>query len=202
MMDDDIRLHGVAKFVAKANQINDYLTDNEISPKPVAGLCGIPYEYFEQLVDSAQHWNAETRLTIASMIIGEPLKVQGAEDCIFSLPSNDDASALWKSGFLTIEIIGARLVDMNRPGRHALERMAESGASVDYGFMILYNFLHELKRQGIFDNLNYIIRADEMNPVLVGKLRDAERALLTKIFNVLIECEGRTPGEDRAVGED
>lgn len=148
-------------------QIDDWLTDNEVAPKPIGELVRQPGAYAKQVILNAPFWKAEQRLTVASILIGQPLIAQGADDAAFYLPSDLDIGAQWVTELVVIKIRGLTIADTNRPATEAwarfINKMDEEGIQIASGKWLMevkaswaemYMCLHSLARNGVFTDLN------------------------------------------------
>lgn len=185
-----------------AREVDDWLTDNEIGPKPIDELAHKPGAYFKQLVSIAPFWKAEERLTVASMLIGQPLMVQGADDAAFYLPSDLDIGAQFVSEIVVIKIRGLTIADTNRPATEAwrrfINKMDEEQVSIGdakWFFQVrdswkeMYMYLHSLARNGVFVNLNDF--SSHLSPLMFDSLKKADEKVRQAARGEMEKAEGK-----------
>lgn len=191
-------------------KIDNYLTDNEISPKPVLILINQPQIYFEQLVELAPHWEREERLAVGSMVAGQPLKAQGATDVQFVYadrepkdPGVDDSPIYLKplndsdNAFLVLVIFGNWSAEVNRPAREAAARAKGRGINVEETWPILYMTLRSIAEEGFFVSLNELCRRFNIGEEAKADLFELDRTMRKNIISTLREFEGLEGFSDR-----
>lgn len=183
--------------------IDTWLTDNEVNPKPIMPLIDYPNHYWAQLINCAPHWEADERLTVASMLIGQPLKVQGAIDAVFYLPDYVPAEVIinWTSSIVNIQIIGGEIGDTYRPAREGwarlINKLDEDGLTVGDAKWIfelkdswieMYMFIHNISRNGTIENLNSYSAL--MPTMTFQDLNITQRQAINEAKATLLKAEG------------
>lgn len=189
-------------------QIHDYLTDNEVEPIPVFRLTfALPVSiYFEQIIICSKFWKSEARLAVGSIIVGQPLRAQGADDVNFIYAShvplgkhgNEELPVYYRpigemqEEYIALEIHGPwHGGDVNRPARSAQQRMARRELKLDDQFLHLYKFVREVASEGFGVSLNQIQQNEGIAPLALSDLHAAEHKLVSKAVDALNRFEGR-----------
>lgn len=189
--------------------IHDYLTDEEFKPIPVPALIDYPNIYLKQLIECATYWTPNARLAVGSLIVGQPLKAQGASDVSFiysekmPLGDPDDEKQiptvyvplnLDGNSFLCVEILGAwggTIADVNDPAEKAAERAKGRGINIDESWPILYGFVRQVASHGWYLNLNELNRQGVITNEGHRILLKAEGILKNQAVEALNAFEGR-----------